>query len=401
MAKTNIFRGILSIIVILTMISACSPSKAIAIDHDSDVCIPPLFDIAFPVVTPQAINSITTPRQVPPQGKWKIQGTLPFPQDELNAVYIRPQQKELWFTTQYKIYRYFIDQKQWKSYQVDDLNLILRDILFIADDGTVWGVKTRSSGTSHLGDSIPILIRYNDLTDRFEDVQDASGFLQAPHVRMISNIAEDQSGLLWFFVDAGKNTLVSFDTKTGRSQQHYYFKIAGGNPNVVIGPDGSVWFQDFANNELVQYKPATNETRIFKGTLDSANALDPSEYPFDLTEANYIYFDHSERLWVANQGWLEFSSNGFPVWNQVVVSPVFVTDNGLLQSQYIISLPYSAYQSSNGWYWFTSGAGIVRLELEKGSWCLMTTGTSDVVEDNDHNLWIAVFGHLYKYPLQH
>ena len=60
--------------------------------------------------------------------------------------------------------------------------------------------------------------------------------------------------------------------------------------------------------------------------------------------------------------------------------------------------PNSMYQSSNGWYWF-KGAGIVRLDLEQGSWCLITTGRSDVVEDNDKNLWIAVFGHLYKYPL--
>jgi hypothetical protein len=119
-----------------------------------------------------------------------------------------------------------------------------------------------------------------------------------------------------------------------------------------------------------------------------------------MDRANYIFMDHSGRLWFANYAWLDFSNGSSPVWHRIIESPVFVTDNKLPDSQYRMAYQYSTYQSSNGWYWFTGGNGIVRLNLEQGTWCLITTGISEVVEDNNHNLWIAVFDHLYKYRLK-
>jgi len=382
---------LLIIIMLSILMSACFPLKSTADDNGDNECIPPLYDIAFPIVTPSTPDS-ATPRQIPPQGNWQIQDALPFPQDEFESIYMRPKQNELLFTGKFdKIFIYSIDNKQWKSYPIDDW---IGGNFFIASDSTIWQPVISLPNSANSGKSYPLLRRFNDATGDFEFVEDGSGYLQARQVRVISNIAEDQSGLLWFFVEADKNTLVSFNVKTSRSQQHYYFKIAKGHPSLTIGLDGSVWFQDFFNNQLVQYIPSSQETRTY-------------EYPevgkslSNFDRAGYIYMDRSGRLWLANYGWLEFSNNNSPKWHRIIESPVFVTDQSLFNSQYFMESPSSTYQSSNGWYWFTGRNGIVRLDLQKGPWCLMTTGKSEVVEDNEHNLWIAVFGHLYKYPLGH
>ena len=57
------------------------------------------------------------------------------------------------------------------------------------------------------------------------------------------------------------------------------------------------------------------------------------------------------------------------------------------------------YHSSNDMYWFSSNAGIVRLNPQIGEWCLFTNYTSQVIEDESQNLWIVVNGVLYKYQL--
>ena len=383
------------IALIFALISSCVSSKSI--EDGNDKCIPPLYDVAFPVVTPPASNAVTR-RQIAPQGKWQVQADLPVLQDELGgALVARPQQHELWFGTRYITHKYSIDKKQWKSYQTGSPTLIAGN-LFVSSDGTVWEVGTLFLDTTRSGKSYPFLSRFNEASDRFEDVEDVSGFLQSPQVRLISNVAEDQSGLLWFFVAGDKNTLVSFDARTRQSQQHYYFRIAGGNTNLVIGPDGSVWFRDYANEEIVQYITSTQETRTYKAYPEETVSVKMSP---EFDKAGYIFMDRSRRLWIANYAWLDFSNSNSPEWHRVIESPVFVTESGLPDSEFSMSYQVSTYQSSNDWYWFTGGSGIVRLDLEKGTWCLMTTGTSNVVEDNDHNLWIAVFGHLYKYPLTH
>lgn len=384
---------LLVFILILTLAYACAPSPSTARDSSDDVCIPPLYEVALPIVTPQESNTVTT-RQIPPQGNWQIQSALPFPQDKFRSILARPEQNELVLTNQLgEVFIYSIDNEQWKSYPIGDW---LETSFLVARDGTIWEAVMPFRGSVKPGKFYPLLRRFNDIAGHFEFVKDISGFLQAPDARVLSNIVEDQSGVLWFFVETKQTQiLTSFNVKTKQSQQHYSGGLEG-RTNLTIRQDGSVWFSEPLKNQLVRYIPSTQETYIY----EYPNLTDTGNLPFNFNEASYIYADHSGRLWIANYGWLEFSENNASEWHRVVESPVFITDRGLPWSQYIMSYQYSTYQSSNDWYWFTGGAGIVRLDLQKGSWCLMTTGISDVAEDNEKNLWIAVFGHLYKYQLK-
>lgn len=375
------------------MTYACTTSTPLAQDSDTDVCISPLFDTAYPIVPQQETNKIT-PRQIPPEGNWQIQSDLPFPQEKFGSLLIRPKQNDLILASQLnKIFIYSIDKDEWGSYSTGDW---IGGRLFVASDGTIWEPVLLFSNNTNSGKSYSLLSRFNDMTGQFEFVEDISGFLQAPKARLISNIVEDQSGVLWFFVEAdSKQILTSFNVETNQSEKHYSGGLEG-RTNLTIGLDGSIWFSEHFKNQIVRYIPSTQETF----TYDYPNSADTGKLPFNFDRASYLFVDYSGRLWTANYGWLEFQNN-LPEWQRVIESPVFITDRGLPSSQYVMSYQYSTYQSSNNWYWFTGGAGVVRLDLEKGSWCVMTTGMSEVVEDMENNLWIAVFGHIYKYPLKH
>ncbi len=371
------------------MINACYQS--VEKEINTSECIPPLYNVAIPVV-PKGAGTVK-PREIPPQGNWSELDALPFPQNEIGTIYMRPFQNELWLTTKNGLYRYFMDKKEWRSYQFSDPTSIKPTILFVSNKSAIWGVKTRFTGSSTNEMSSPFLLRFNDALDRFEYVEDSSGFLKTPDVRLVSNIVEDQNGLLWFFVDHGKSTLISFDPETERSRQHFVFDVTGVNPDMAIGLDDSIWFEDYFNEELVRYIPSTQETQRIKMQPQDVSTIQLVD---SFRKANYIFVDRMGRLWVANYGWLDLSNENFPLWHKVVESPVFITDRGLPDTEYMMGFQYSTYQSSNGLYWFTGGNGIVRLDYEKGEWCLITTGVSKVVEDNDHNLWIAVYGNLYK-----
>jgi hypothetical protein len=74
------------------------------------------------------------------------------------------------------------------------------------------------------------------------------------------------------------------------------------------------------------------------------------------------------------------------------------------QPQYGWLTTFDIFESSDGLIWFTTNGGIIRLDIrqgyEKGEWCLITNGYSQVKEDNHKNLWMIVFDKIYKFHLQ-
>jgi hypothetical protein len=119
----------------------------------------------------------------------------------------------------------------------------------------------------------------------------------------------------------------------------------------------------------------------------------------DFNSIGYLYFDLAGRLWVDDRGWLDYADPENPIWYRVIRSPAFLTDASRPESQYGWTRPFSMLQSSNGQYWFSSIAGMVRLDPGTGEWCKFTTGYGPISEDDAHTLWIAVFDKLFKYPL--
>jgi len=359
-----------------------------ATTNDSE-CLPPLFAVSYPIITPESSKN---PAGIPLQGNWEIQENLP---DNIRPAefILRPQQNELWFASLMGLYKYSIENKTWKSYQTNDLanfrhpewNNIER--LFVSSDGTIWGSITDSS---LLGDdNHPLLVRFNDSTDHFDFVPDKNGLLGVQDVHRIStNMVEDQLGRLWFSAsnpNVTEGNLYSFDTKTYEAQTHDVSTLS----YFAAGPDGDIWY--LTSSGVDRYNPATGDTRFYN-------------YPYqDNWGAYKLYFDRSGNLWLDGNGWLDLSNDDAPIWNKVLASPIFTFEAPHPEKgRYHAENPGIPFQSSNGLYWFSETGGLLRLDLEKEKWCLMSRGEgSNIVEDANHNLWMIADNKLYKYALNY
>lgn len=144
---------------------------------------------------------------------------------------------------------------------------------------------------------------------------------------------------------------------------------------------------------MLRFELSTEISNPFQESVNWLNGLSHE----DLRDALNLYVDRMGRLWVDDRGWLDFSNPNNPQWHKVVRSPVFLSDAISPENQYGWSRPYQMFQSSDGAYWFSdANVGMVRLNPRTGEWCKFTTGDSSITEDKQGNLWIAVFGKLYK-----
>ena len=402
---TSIKRKIVRYLLILVLLlSACSPAahagSTTPASSMNGSCIPPVAALAYPVGIPPSPNAKNT--EIAPSGGWQQQAVLPgstgidYPQ-----IFTRPGEVWVLAVDAKKVLRYRIDSHEWKSYNtMDDLSVVPRN-LFRTHDGTLWGIDSVSFGADSKR-SFSFLSRYNAVTDKFEFVTDNNGLLaEGMAISDPIQVTQDSENGLWFFGSRpGDDSvgLYSFDLTTHRAEKRLSFRIGASYVGPVVAPGGDIWFYNGWERALFIYSPAAREVRQYYGLPI-----------FDkYTSVNILFFDRDGRLWLDNKGWLDFADPAKPVWYETIPSPVFLTDNGWFDirigdgqvSRYGWEVPSWISQSSNGWFWFTTGRGTIRLEPQNGEWCLFTTGGSPVVEDDNKNLWIAVFDKLYKFQLE-
>ena len=367
-------------------------------------CLPPIAKLAYPVGIPKRLNE--EPIEIRPQGDWQFEATLP---ETLNGIIpqIATRMNEVWVSSLgvEKVFQYQTETHQWKSYtSIGGTSAIPRD-LFVSRDGTLWGI-----GVVSLGDdwstNLPMLSYYNDVTDQFEPVQDIDGLLVSSWVVSgIPPVSEDQEGLLWFFASkmgpegAGDEavSLYSFDPVDRKAEKRISMMNGFHYTTPVVAPDGSIWFYHAQEGYLYRYSPDTGEARPYYGIPSFERIGSPIN----------LFFDRDGRLWVDNKGWLDFSDPDNPTWYEMIPSTAFLTDQGAFKtddvegplSGYGFAPPIYISQSSNGWMWFTTLHGTIRLDLEKEEWCLFTNGGSPVLEDDQGYVWITVFDGLYKLRL--
>jgi hypothetical protein len=266
--------------------------------------------------------------------------------------------------------------------------------LFLSQDGTLWGFDHYDlGGNAPTGIGIPgDLSRYDAKNDRFEPAPDKDGILTGGGGSTL--ITEDAQGRLWLIIDWA---LFSFDPET-RQAQRVLDEQRGYRLYSLIGaPDGSIWLAAYRTDSpgdkpvIVRYDPRTDEIEYHGPPLGVR----------EHTTISSMYLDSVGRLWIDDLGWREVSPTGESVWYKLIRSPVFITNRmqGAGDREYAWTSPHQMYESSNGLFWFSSGAGLVRLNFQSGEWCLLTTLYTPVVEDDNHNLWIAGNRQLYKYRL--
>jgi hypothetical protein len=273
---------------------------------------------------------------------------------------------------------------------IGDTNLIVRD-LFLTSDGAVWG-SIWSWNEPPVPASAPVLSRFNDSSQRFEAV---IGGVEIPIVEKEGNpyrpaIVVDKEDVFWLFV--GRDGIYRYDSKTGITDRQanlpdpriYYLRAA-------LALDGSIYFAAvypyLADGPLFQFIPATGKVvpvKIPEGPWTSGGGL---------------LVDRRGRLWLGATGYMNakgqwraphptlqyFTFPGDPSWGRPTL--IFESSNGLLWYYKYLDIGERRGEGT-AWYNPKTGRG-----------CLFTNLISNIVEDDERQLWMIAEGKLYRYPL--
>lgn len=359
-------------------------------------CVPPVVKIAYPVGIPRA--SEQKPQRTFPPSSWQKEASLPEDiADDITDFVVNGESVWLSSYNARKVYRYSQTTQTWKSYDTISNTPTIPKNFFVSRSGKLWFIDTYNFD-DHAKKEYPLFGYFNATTDQFEFISDQENLLTRgmTGISLSNHYIEDPTGKIWFFGQKPNSEevgLYSFDLVTNKAEKYLSLRIGYPYEGPIVASNGDIWFYNGKDEHLSIYSPTTNQVKPYNGLPG-----------FKRIGGHILYLDRNNRLWVGNKGWLDFMNPNEPIWFEILASPVFVTDQGNfitdnpegLRSKYGIELPYNILQSSNGWYWFSLPNGIVRLDPQKEEWCKITTGSSSVIEDQEGNLWIIVFGSLYK-----
>jgi len=387
-------------------------------------CIPSPYSFAYTTRTNDEINHTDFPRTMPPS-PWKIDLTLPKLPD--NAVVKRSKDwllsvfpksnntYEIWVMRSWtdetfsgsdfkfmNILIYSTETKEWKSApaQIKDTQAIIGE-LFMTNDGSIWahnyegnfisffeppfrvGISQLEQQTS--SSAVPIFSKYDEKTNQFEPENNIM-LMSRKTDSDWDKVLLDENGVFWIF--AQKDGIYSYDPASQSVNRHV--DLPGNDmsiKSVALAQDGSIFFSD--DFVLVfRFSPKTGKMIRIGGT----------PLPFDNATSLYfhnIVIDHKGRLWLGDIGWAE--PDTYRTWYELIPSPVFITDKveGLPIHKW--EKPWLILESLNGLLWYKSSNGMVWLDPEQEKWCWFTTEQSNIVEDQQKNLWMIADEKLYKY----
>ena len=265
--------------------------------------------------------------------------------------------------------------------------------LFLTNSGDVWGVKDFS-----FGEQYSILARYNENQQAFESIRDLDQVLNENSLPSVDSFSIDGDGVLWM-VHAG--TLFEYSPSTNIASKYTIIKDSELTlSDITVLSNGDLALSINGKKEITIF---STDTKMIKDkiTIDLPIREVPpiyGEHPAGMYyQISESFLSHDERLWIHNYGWMEPDGS----WRMILSRfPGFF---GIWQEEleyYDWLTPSIIAESSDGSLWYGSANGTVRFDPQKGDWCWITTERSNVVEDQNKNVWMLAGGKLYKYPLE-
>jgi streptogramin lyase len=273
------------------------------------------------------------------------------------------------------IFQYRTDTQEWivnKTGNIEDISL-----LFLDKEGNVWSARVNYLGPSFT--SLPFLSRYDKEKGEFIPVYDNGD----TWTLTVSSVKVDDEGIFWMMVDnRGVHQLTSFNPSTLKATIQLESPDYG--YSLEISPDNKILFGDQKDNSLIVYSPDTGKVDSYKIPLTVYFGLGVD-----------LFLDSYGRLWVNDFGWMDLSTSTSHQWFTVVRSPIFIDfPEGI--GQWGWTSPTFSTESADGLLWFRSIRGTGWLDTNTGTWCLFTTYDSDILQDNEHNLWMLADGKLFE-----
>ena len=376
-------------------------------------CIPPLHTFAYK--TRQDDTSIHPGVNliIPPTSPWQAALDMPTPKNqgnislykrEINVMRVAGGHAEIWVRNFFQnyptyVYSYSVyssDTQKWRevSGEVADHSEVFVAGLFVAHDGSLWGQNSwealvRARPRPESLTAYPLLSKYNEETGRFEFDQSVKGIPAGWYSDDLGTIMDEillgPDGVFWFLVH--KDAIYSYNPTTHAVRRHA--EIPDQEVRyATIAPDGKIYYNIVtppSQKGLFYFNPETGEVKGIDLTYSVYDSYLPR-----------VFVDHSGRLWLGGLGWREPDER---TWYRLLPSPIFIVNGSEDPSTYWQN-PSLLIESSDGRFWFSSDNGMAWLDLQKEEWCWFTTYQSNIVEDQQNNLWMMADGKLYKYQLK-
>jgi hypothetical protein len=270
------------------------------------------------------------------------------------------------------------------------------EYLFLSKSGDVWGITVYDGGNA-----VPNLSRYNEQQQAFDPVRDVDNILNTDKHPRFNDYAVDDNGILWL---VHGHSLYKFNPGTLKAEEFY---VGITNPeeyltDLTLTRDHLIYLSIPYKKELLRFSTKMHSL-MEPLTIDLAVDVIPPFYgPWpdgDIYQIYDSFLDSKDRLWIHNYGWMEPDGN----WRALIGRfPGFFGKREVEGSSdyYDWLRPDIILESSDGRLWFRSPNGITWFNADKGEWCWFTTEQSNIVEDQQHNLWMVADNKLYKLDLE-
>jgi hypothetical protein len=299
---------------------------------------------------------------------------------------------------EHQIFRFTPDQDKLRVYELylpgeTDSKTLWPGLLFLSQNGDVW---IRAS----LGFDDIRIFYYDSSLDEFRYVPDMDGVFLKGSAR--SSVVVDQTGLFWMTNEFGQ--LIKFNPYTQKAEvvldqeDGYLIENQFSSSSLALSPEGTFWMEaDRLNPDgstypifAIEYDPHSGEITEYDVHAYVDSGVGPG------TSVLRLVFDNYNRIWISSERYLQIENDGSMTWYALVDSPVFYSNRkDFIANGYTTGFPN--FISADRFLWFTSSAGVIRLDLAEEEWCLVASLRNPVIfEDTDQNIWFAGEGQIYK-----
>lgn len=345
---------------------------------------------------PRPIPTITPSFPWQPISQIPGQQNIPNSYSQIQVVLARTynNQPEIWLNKFHTFLVYYPQLHIWKEIpnQINNTNIKIEKV-YLDPTGVIWGT-THLNSVPDSYQTIPILNQFNESTQQFESVED--GFLISRKNFSNNNFREfelliDKKGVIWIFVP--NDAVYRYDPKQSTLEKQVELPQTSGL-EIALAPSGNIYFQDLL-------PPENNQAFLFL-----FNPQEKSITPFYVPSKPWTYssgmlVDRHERLWLGSVGYINPDGS----WKIFDPDPQHETQN-FWKPGSLVTAPRIILESSDGILWYLryndtnlKNEGIAWFNPETGEGQQITNMPSQIVEDDQKQLWMVIRGKLYRYTI--
>ena len=412
---------IVRLLLVSLFFATCSTSENTSTQSG---CITPIVGFSYPLKGPDNNRS---EKVVVPYAEWKEEATLPLSSGEKSGMdnsisFARNinDKIEIWLfrwspgvNHQPKFMIYRLESEDWEIINQpypELLDAYSVDAFLIDNNQTLWAVSWFDTSITFLKlDERERKFNISRVKPALDEARLIKVFWANTTKTILrsSKIWHIENGSLYSFdpvsdIITKHNLNISnaiIDVNNGAAKYYAPKNVAVQDELAVSGNADRIYLLSNESPELIEYYPDIDQTvrkLIPVITEDiglvSAPYSDAPPIP-GRVNGDSLFVDLSNNLWVNDYGWMEEGGN----WNVVIRSPLFVGEFSE-SLKYAWSRPHVILQSNDHTLWFSS-VGLVSLNPNQGTWCMVTQAFTNIVEDSEHNLWMIADGKLYRLPL--